>query len=1357
MTLPTFGTIYYSYANFQDSTAAPTNPHITRMTSTMTTPDGQWTFSPAVTVQCPQPNNNCQQTITVTKPSYNGRTDKAVYKTVVNGGAWPIETDYYTGSISSTNLVATQTGSYDLSHPCSYSGAPYYICAGAVMSVTKIAETTTLPIPSATNINQTTQFCYDLNYGNLLYKWEWNFYTGAIVHDPNPPSTCSLYSGATPDRTTTITYLGGSNYISNTSPIRNIANRPLSITVTNSSGGIVSKTLNSYDGGTLVTTGATGVAGHDDTNFGSSFIYRGNLTQIQRLVSGTSYVTKSLTYDITGQLRTETDWTNTNTTTYSYADNFFNDAGDTSNPSSYTPSQLTNAYLTKITFPTVNSITQTDTFGYYWGTGQKALSTDANGRTTYFHFYDPLDRPTSAKLPDGGWTYSVYPNGSETQVDTGVGITSTTLSINCPIASNACRHDQVRTDNLGRATSRILVSDPDGQTTVNTASDSNGRVYSTSNPHRSGSSPTDGIESYAYDGLDRKTQVIHPDSSIAYTYYGATVGSNGGRSSQLCSGVGYPVLHKDEAAKVRQTWTDGFGRVIEADEPDSANTLNVGTCYSYDLNDNLLSVVQNGSRQRTFTYDLLSRLLTASNPESGTICYGTYSAGVCQGNGYDANNNLIYKTDARNITTTYSYDALNRLSSKTYSDSTPPVTLTYDVAALDGLNFQNPVGRLVKTTGGDARKWQSYDPLGRVATWWQCMADYCATGNVRGDRVYNLAGGVTSYTGMGVTFTQTIDSADRVTQITSNFIDPQHPATLATVDPSVGFYPNGPIRKMTLGNGLTDTTVYNPRFQPCRIDVNSSGTALSQCSDTPPAGNVLDLSFNWNAGVADNGNLAGAAAAGQRTFSRTYGYDNLNRLTSMSSPADPSGCLGLSWTYDPWGNRTDQTVTAGTCGTSHVTVNTANRLVGPPYQYDANGNLSNDGSHTYTYDAENRITQVDGGTTATYVYDANGQRVRKLAGGVTIDYVYDSEGKVSGEIWTPPGYFTVGYIYLNGQLVAEYKDSTTYFMHSDHLGSTRLMTNLSGGVYDSLDYLPFGEQIAGGTGTTHKFTGKERDGESSLDDFGARYYSSQYARWMSVDPAYESEILELPQTWNRYSYVYNRPTFGTDPDGRCPPCVGAVIGGLVEGGWNLGSQLVHNGYSLAKVNRRELVANVVSGAITGAVAGSTGGASLVLAGSELLGEATFGAGLSVVGGEIKRDLAGQDTTLGDVATDAVAGFVGGGIGHVAADLVHVPNGELGSRPAGRRHAAAYDAAVKSRGQAFSRATALSTVGGSTGTHFTEYALQQVLLNGQHVWDWVTSSSSGTASGAPNGTVTVKQTVCWENENSEFKSQTCETF
>ena len=83
-------------------------------------------------------------------------------------------------------------------------------------------------------------------------------------------------------------------------------------------------------------------------------------------------------------------------------------------------------------------------------------------------------------------------------------------------------------------------------------------------------------------------------------------------------------------------------------------------------------------------------------------------------------------------------------------------------------------------------------------------------------------------------------------------------------------------------------------------------------------------------------------------------------------------------------------------------------------------------------------------------------------------------------------------------------------------------------------------------------TGKERDAETGLDYFGVRYYSGAQGRWTSVDPAFESERVEDPQTWNRYSYVYNRPLILTDPDGRYPQCPAAVIvggvGALIAGG-----------------------------------------------------------------------------------------------------------------------------------------------------------------------------------------------------------------
>jgi RHS repeat-associated protein len=172
--------------------------------------------------------------------------------------------------------------------------------------------------------------------------------------------------------------------------------------------------------------------------------------------------------------------------------------------------------------------------------------------------------------------------------------------------------------------------------------------------------------------------------------------------------------------------------------------------------------------------------------------------------------------------------------------------------------------------------------------------------------------------------------------------------------------------------------------------------------------------------------------------------------------------------------------------------------------------------------------------------------VRKIASGVTTEYIYDIGGNVVAEkVGTT---WTVGYVYLNGQLLAQYKNGTTRFAHKDHLGSTRLLTKPDGSYdpADVYDYLPFGESVGStGTTTTHKFTGKERDSESGLDFFGARYYASTLGRFASPDPLPwigwqhqgrkgEEQFLKFitnPQNLNQYTYVLNNPLNHVDPTG----------------------------------------------------------------------------------------------------------------------------------------------------------------------------------------------------------------------------------
>ena len=149
------------------------------------------------------------------------------------------------------------------------------------------------------------------------------------------------------------------------------------------------------------------------------------------------------------------------------------------------------------------------------------------------------------------------------------------------------------------------------------------------------------------------------------------------------------------------------------------------------------------------------------------------------------------------------------------------------------------------------------------------------------------------------------------------------------------------------------------------------------------------------------------------------------------------------------------------------------------------------------------------------------------ASGTTV-FVYDTMGKLAAEYST----------------AANTPPCTTCYLSADHLGSTRLVTDSAANVIGQHDYLPFGEEIAAsaagrnaqwgpGTDTVNqKFTGKERDSETALDYFGARYYGSALGRFTSPDETLIDQDPHDPQSWSLYGYVCNNPLRFTDPDGR---------------------------------------------------------------------------------------------------------------------------------------------------------------------------------------------------------------------------------
>jgi RHS repeat-associated protein len=120
------------------------------------------------------------------------------------------------------------------------------------------------------------------------------------------------------------------------------------------------------------------------------------------------------------------------------------------------------------------------------------------------------------------------------------------------------------------------------------------------------------------------------------------------------------------------------------------------------------------------------------------------------------------------------------------------------------------------------------------------------------------------------------------------------------------------------------------------------------------------------------------------------------------------------------------------------------------------------------------------------------------------------------------------------QPLAAVQAQVVEYYHADGLGSVRVVTRASGLESERLDYLPFGEEWnAPVNAQPRRFTGKERDVETDLDYFGARYYGSKIGRFATVDPLLDQKAaLVDPRHWNRYAYVLNNPLTRIDPDGR---------------------------------------------------------------------------------------------------------------------------------------------------------------------------------------------------------------------------------
>lgn len=1028
-------------------------------------------------------------------------------------------------------------------------GCPQYGCGSMRRLNTYVkAEFTTIADsfgnPSLTAIKD---FEYDKN-GNVIrvVEYDWVSY-GSIPHDSlGQPS---LPGSVVPVRITENVFYNQTETASNStannlasywnSSAPNVRNAIRSTEVKNSSGGIKARSEFYYD---------------DPTN-------KGNLIEARVWDSTRGAVSDPLTvgnsvstfsqYDQYGNVTLATDARGVQTAiTYGTV------AGPAGSVTGLYPTQTVAA----VNYPTLK---RTSTAVYDFYTGAVTLATDADNNVSVATEYDAVGRPVKVRSVAGtaleSWVRTEYDDVARRVV-----VRSDLEAIGDGKRVAVQHFDQLGRVRLARTLENAATEDAYNEThgiKVQTRYGFNdptpldpfdpqntlGSYVVTSNPYRAATAGAASGE--ATMGWTRQYGANTGRHSEVETFSGASMPAPWGGNTAttgvvLTDSDADAATATDQAGKKRRSITNALGQLIRVDEPDGAGNLGTVTSpvqptyYAYDTLGKMVHV-QQGVQNRYFLYDSLGRLLRVRQPEQevNTALNTTQSVnGNTQwtaGFTYDGGGNALTSTDARNVTTTNTYDALNRVLTRSYSDLTPAVTNYYDGNGLPSVPAFSK-GKLTRVSSGISEsRYTQFDISGRLLQFQQITDGETYTSSYE----YNLSGALIKETyPSGRVVNNDLDQNGDIARIYGRANGAANEMTYAD---TFTYTPDGRIEQLRLGNGLWEAAKLNSRLQVTEFslghtvgsgdlwklvneygELNPDGTTVNALQNT---GNVAKQTLTFN-GLS-------------QPVVQTYKYDSLYRITEARETAGTAQTWIQNWSYDRYGNRTgfSQNIAGNTSAPNPATDPGTNRFsAGQGFAYDKNGNIINDVdsasslTRQFIFNADNKQTEVkrDGVTVGQYFYDGEGRRVKKIT---------DTE--------------TTVFVYSAGKLIAEYSTQFSQnpgvsYTITDQLGSPRIIVNALGEVVSRRDFLPFGEEIfPDGTYRTaaqkygqadsvrQRFTGYQRDDETGLDFAEARYYNNRHGRFTAVDPLLASGKSANPQSFNRYVYVLNNPLILTDPNG----------------------------------------------------------------------------------------------------------------------------------------------------------------------------------------------------------------------------------
>jgi len=540
----------------------------------------------------------------------------------------------------------------------------------------------------------------------------------------------------------------------------------------------------------------------------------------------------------------------------------------------------------------------------------------------------------------------------------------------------------------------------------------------------------------------------------------------GKSTTRVCNAYGQPTSVSDALGHGTQYGYIGYDLRTVTDALGHATTITVdGLGRTIAVADPLGNVKQ-------VAYDVNDRVSQATDPRGKVISYGydndgntlsvTMPGSRVIGYAWDNAGHLTTRTDALNQNESYTYDTLGNV--QTVQDRNGQTT-TFHYDAL---------GRKDKVTFNDAT-----------------TIDY---GYDAGDRLTSITDSVSG------TITRGYDGQDNLTSETT----PQGTVT-ATFDAA------GRRTGMTAAAQALASYMY---------DNANRLTAITQGSEN--VGFTYDDADRRTVLTLPNGVSTG------------YTYDNANELTNLAyAQAGGTSLGGIGYSYDAAGQILSQTgslaVAADATPTTTGVFDANNRQTtfnGHVMSYDANGDLTGDGTNIYVWNARHQLVQIKQGTTvvASYAYDGTGRRISKQVGTSSpTTYLYDGVNiaqEMSGGTVNP---ILLG-LGVDERFARSDSGARNYFL-TNNLGSTVALTSAAGILLQQYQYDSYGN-TSGGSGSSNPFqyTGRENDG-NGLYFYRARYYNPTTGHFISEDP------LGLLAGPNTYTYAEADPLYFIDPLG----------------------------------------------------------------------------------------------------------------------------------------------------------------------------------------------------------------------------------